>query len=368
MDAAQDLSHKTLVCVIDGSDRHRDIIAQALDPFYTVAAYADSEEALDWLRQTQPALIILDEETKPLGGPSMLEAILRISSQDKPPIVCTSMKADSEFFERAKKRGVAALLTKPFKRSDIIRTISNLVNAKIESKWTDLDQLIRDALYLSSEFFDGLSDLVGSDEVLDVAKAHDACGKIVTAVNAGGAAELLGAIQGHNNYIFMHSIRMATHLAMFGGAIGLKGENLLSLTAGGLLHDIGKVEIPFTILNKPGELSFDDMRLMKSHVERTLSLMSRCNGMPKGAIQVAALHHEKLDGTGYPRGLKGPEINKLARISTIADVYCAMTDSRPYKRPLSSEEALDKMSQMTDWIDPQLLKGFRQFVLDGLRV
>jgi HD-GYP domain-containing protein (c-di-GMP phosphodiesterase class II) len=308
----------------------------------------------------------MDEETKPLGGVSLLEAIFRIPGHHNPSLVCTGVRTDTPFFERAKRRG-AATLAKPFKRSDIIRAISGLVNARVEARWGDLDQLIRDALFLSSEFFDDLLDLAGNDDPMNMGKAQNACGKIVAAVGAGGASEILSAIQGHNNYIFTHSVRMAVHLTMFGSAIGLKGDSLLALTAGGLLHDIGKVEIPFTILNKPGDLSFDDMRLMKSHVERTLSLMSRCTTMPKGVIQIAALHHEKLDGTGYPRGLKGAEINKLARISTIADVYCAMTDVRPYKRPLSSEEALDKMQHLNNSIDVLLLRGFREFVLDSIR-
>ncbi len=171
----------------------------------------------------------------------------------------------------------------------------------------------------------------------------------------------------HDNYSYVHSLRVATFLTVFGQAIGLTGDDLLVLASGGLVHDIGKTSIPLDVLNKPGRLEPAEWAVMRSHVDRTLALLQRQpQPPPHGVLVIAAQHHEKLDGSGYPRGLRGPALNDLARMASIVDVFGALTDRRVYKPPMAPEQALDLMAGgMAAGLDQSLLVRFRGMLLDA---
>lgn len=361
-------SHKSVVCVIDGNSRHQTLIKEALDPFYQILPFANSDEALDWLREHNPSIVIMDEDTQPLSGISLLEAYFRIPFYRRgpnfmrPPILCTSGQKRSAFLKHAHTRGAESILMKPFKRSQVICSISELINRRIEKKWDDLPISPRMALRSTLHLLNQISDGIGGSDPLPETDIAKACKAIAATVKEGHVGALDRALKGHNNYILSHSLRVSAYLTLFGGAIGLEGEALTALTAGGLLHDIGKLEIPFLVLNKPGELSYDEMQMMKSHVARTLRLVSSTPSLPRGVQDVIAHHHEKLDGNGYPQGLAGDDIHKLARLTFIVDVFCAMTDSRPYKPPLAQEAAFLAMGRMKGELDSALLEIFQRVI------
>ena len=135
--------------------------------------------------------------------------------------------------------------------------------------------------------------------------------------------------------------------------------------SGGLLHDVGKMSIPHEVLNKPGRLTPAEFDVMKTHVPLTLAYLAKCPDMPKNIVTIAAQHHEKLDGTGYPLGLKGGQLNELARMASIVDVFGALTDRRIYKPPMDAEHALAIMTgEMATKLDQQLLSLFRSMLMD----
>jgi HD-GYP domain-containing protein (c-di-GMP phosphodiesterase class II) len=176
----------------------------------------------------------------------------------------------------------------------------------------------------------------------------------------------LRGVRGHDNYTYAHSLRVATLLSLFGGNIGLSTDDQSMLATGGLLHDLGKLQIPIRILNKSGRLTKEEFLAMQRHVPATLSLLENCPDLPKGVFIMAGQHHERLDGTGYPNGLKGNQLNQLARMISIVDVFTALTDRRVYKQPMLPEKALAIMSnEMTAHLDMQLLAFFRHMLLDA---
>lgn len=360
------LAHKTLIGLIGGSDKHRTVITESLIPFYRIYTFADSEQGLAWLRADQPLLVILDEDTKPLGGLSTLESLIRLPAARRPQILALGSKADSPFLELAVKRGVGATLVKPFKHSHLLRVVSALINRVVEARWQAAAPAVAAPLARATEVFETLSDLVGLQAVLPTDAILAVGRELAVVARQGLLPELLAALDGHDNYLLSHSIRVAAHLALFGQTVGLKEDSLVALSAAGLLHDIGKIEIPFTILNKPGELTPDDRQVMKSHVARSLNLMARTPDLPPAILAITATHHERLDGSGYPRGLKGEALNKLSRLVGVVDVYCALTERRPYRPPLGSEAALDRMGAMNAALDPGLVATFRGLVRDGL--
>jgi HD-GYP domain-containing protein (c-di-GMP phosphodiesterase class II) len=127
------------------------------------------------------------------------------------------------------------------------------------------------------------------------------------------------------------------------------------------------MKIPHEVLNKPGRLDETELQVMRSHVPKSVDYLELCDTLPKGVITIAEQHHEKLDGSGYPHGLKGGQLNELARMAAIVDVFSALTDRRVYKEPMEPEQALNIMKEsMTSDIDQQLLTLFKSMLLDAV--
>ena len=156
-----------------------------------------------------------------------------------------------------------------------------------------------------------------------------------------------------------HCRRLSYFSVELGIRLGLGRNELLALHRGGYLHDIGKIGIPDSILNKTGELNEDEWRVMRSHVVRGEEI---CRPM-KSLVNVLPIirhHHEKWDGTGYPDRLKGNEIPVLARILQIADVFDALSSERSYKKALSMDQACRQLEKeaAAGWRDPELVPLF----------
>lgn len=214
--------------------------------------------------------------------------------------------------------------------------------------------------------FNDISDHIDHGGPLDYAAVTEACAPLVSAVADHDFRAILDGVKNHDNYSYVHSLRVATLLSLFGYTIGLKGEDLLVLASGGLVHDIGKMSIPYEVLNKPGRLEPAEWEVMRGHVRRSVAYLTEHSHVPPAVITIAAQHHEKLDGSGYPHGLKGDQLNELARMASICDVFGALTDRRCYKAPMPPEEALRIMIEdMRGELDQHLLALFRDMLLDA---
>jgi putative two-component system response regulator len=152
---------------------------------------------------------------------------------------------------------------------------------------------------------------------------------------------------------------LARGSVVFGTALGLNEEQLLALRRGGVLHDIGKLGIPDSILLKNGPLTDEEWVLMRQHTVIGARLCSGLNSM-KLTVPIIRHHHERWDGSGYPDGLKGEEIPYLARIFQIVDVYDALASVRPYKPAWPHEKIIAAMEEETrkGWRDPELMAVF----------
>ena len=136
----------------------------------------------------------------------------------------------------------------------------------------------------------------------------------------------------HGTYTFAHSVNVAILSSLLGVLQKLPKEDLLKLTLGGLLHDLGKITVPHEILTKPGHLSDDEWRLMQGHPDAGRQRLKKMFPNDILLSTIALQHHEHIDGSGYPNHLQGEQIHRYARIVAIADVYDALTSVRPYKR------------------------------------
>ena len=170
---------------------------------------------------------------------------------------------------------------------------------------------------------------------------------------------LMKALEAKDSYTAQHSARVSKYSAMLGLSIGLSKDQLEILKKGALMHDLGKIGVPDQILNKPASLSGAEFLQMKTHPRMTATIMRPLNRFREFA-EIAAWHHERWDGGGYPDGLKGEEISLLARIVAIADTWDAMTGDRVYRNGMPIEKALSIIDAEKDcgqW-DPELIRLF----------
>ena len=362
---ADSITRKGLVCVVDANPAFRAEVGRALTSFYEVSEHSEQGAALEFIAFNPPAAIILDENVIPRGGLPLLREMCCIPVLDRIPVICTATHDRSVFLADASLLGVRTMLVKPFRRSALLRALSDEINGSIEQAWVRIDPVQSAALKLTTKAFNTIADLVAEDGPLPYEMVRDACEPLVVAVRAGKYADMLNAVRDHDNYTYVHSLRVAIFLSVFGHALGIKDHDLMTLAVGGLIHDVGKMSVPYHVLNTPYRLTDAEMEVMRAHVSHASRFLRQGgDGLPRGALTIAEQHHEKLDGSGYPLGIKGGELNELARMATIIDVFGALTDQRAYKVAMEPEQALYIMTQLGPQFDQHLLAMFRTILLD----
>lgn len=164
-------------------------------------------------------------------------------------------------------------------------------------------------------------------------------------------------VEAKDVYTKGHSLRVAELAANVGKRLGLSGEEVEVLYRAGLLHDIGKIIIDTSCLNKPGPLTPEERQEIKRHPETGALILSQME-RTKVLVPLVRDHHERLDGSGYPAGKKGAEIHFYVRILSVADVYDALTSDRVYRRALSREKALEVIGEEVarGWWDPEAFR------------
>jgi HD-GYP domain-containing protein (c-di-GMP phosphodiesterase class II) len=148
-----------------------------------------------------------------------------------------------------------------------------------------------------------------------------------------------------DNYTPLHEDRVATLALQIGRRLGLDAPRLQALHMAARVHDIGKVDIPLDILNKPGKLSDAEFTLIKTHAQTSYEVLNRIT-FTLPVADIVHAHHEYLDGSGYPRGLRGDEILPEARILTVADIVESMSEDRPYRKSLGMPAAVEEISRL----------------------
>lgn len=177
---------------------------------------------------------------------------------------------------------------------------------------------------------------------------------------AKSAAAMIAAtrLKDDGQYIYIHSVAVGTLMMSLARHLGLSEQDVRVAGMAGLLHDIGKLHVPATILDKPGRLNADEIMEIRRHPGLGHRILTDLSDLDPRVLEVCRHHHERMDGTGYPDGLKGDEISQIVRISAICDVYDAVTSIRPYKRAWSPHEALAQMLEWDGHFDPETLRAF----------
>ena len=166
-------------------------------------------------------------------------------------------------------------------------------------------------------------------------------------------------VTSYDYYTYTHSVNVGLFVVALGNRLEIKDENELhSLGWGGILHDVGKMEVDSKILNKDGPLSEDEFFQMKKHPEYGQKILKVSDEIPEASYHSVLEHHEKASGKGYPKGLKLNQISYFGRITAIADVFDALTTKRSYKPAMETFKALSIMKNMKEHFDPKIFMTF----------
>ncbi len=184
-------------------------------------------------------------------------------------------------------------------------------------------------------------------------------------VNTNGVINHIHMVRRQDDYTFHHSVNVAMICGALGKWLGFVGKDLKDLVLAGLLHDVGKTQIPLEILNKPGKLTPEEMEIMRLHTTRGYQLVRDTPSLPSGVAYGILQHHERLDGSGYPLAVSGDKIHKFAKIIAIADIYDAMTSDRVYHRKISPFTVVEMIvEEMFNKLDPEIGTVFLNNVRD----
>ena len=332
------------IFVVDDNDTNLSMAEEALDEQYRVMTLPSAEKMFALLEKITPDLILLDIEMPEMDGFEALQRLKYNTSQVDIPIVFLTSMTDAAIEARGFQLGVIDFITKPFSKPVLLNRIKTHL---------DIDELIRERTEKLQQ------------QTMQLQRLQNGIVFVLADMVENRDHGTGGHIERTTAYIRMLLDAMMVFETY---AAEMVKMDLDSLVSSARLHDVGKIAISDTILNKPGKLTDEEFSIMKTHTiegERVIDQIVSRTGEDEAFLQNAKLfaghHHERWDGKGYPYGLAGVDIPIQGRIMAFVDVYDALVSERPYKKPFTHEEAIKIiMENAGTQFDPVIAQVFNE--------
>jgi putative two-component system response regulator len=313
-------AHKATILVADDDDMNREIFSDILtSQGYKVVCVEDGEQALQAIRDRAVDLVLLDVFMPGKSGFEVCQSIKFNSQTRLIPVVLVTGHSSIDERIRGIRAGADDFLGKPVNSQELIARTRSLLRLK---EYTD--------------------ELENAETVL---------------------FSLALSIEAKDPYTKGHCERLSSYSEALGHRLGLSNEECVALRRAGVVHDVGKIGVPDNILLKSGPLSEEEWEVMKQHPVTGERICMPLKSF-RLVLPIIRHHHEKLDGTGYPDGLKGDRIPLTARVLQITDVYDALVTDRPYRKALPHDEAIRMMhaEAKRGWWDGSLINEFEALI------
>ena len=315
------IPEKQKILIVDDSEMNRAILTGILDDGYDFLEAENGLQALDVLRAHRDiSLVLLDLVMPELDGFGVLSVMGEQHWIDQTPVIMISAESDSMLVERAYQLGATDYISRPFDKSVVRRRVINTL--MLYGKQKHLMRMITEQVYRREK----------SNRLMTGILSH-----IVEFRNAESGP--------HVQHIQTVSELLLRQLARKTDRYALTEDDIALISTASALHDIGKISIPDSILNKPGKLTAEEFEVVKTHAAVGASIlqnlpMTQDEPLIQVAYQICRWHHERYDGHGYPDGLVGDQIPITAQVVSLADVYDALTGERCYKKAYPHETAV----------------------------
>lgn len=297
--------------------------------------FLDPIQAIEWCHQHEPDLVITDYMMPIMDGIAFSYQFRRIPGCETVPILMITANHEVTVRHEALVGGVTDFLNKPLDNIEFLARAKNMLSLRQSHK-----QLAHQAVALAEEIHKATAKIAAREQETIYCLAR--------------AAEFRDPETGD------HIQRMSCYAQQIARCLGLSLEQQSVISVAAPMHDIGKIGIPDAILLKPDKLTPEELKVMQQHPLIGYDLLKSCQSpILKAAAEIAYTHHEKFDGSGYPRGLASQNIPLFGRIIAIADVFDALTSVRPYKHAWTTEEARQFLqSESGTHFDPVCLEAF----------
>jgi len=328
------------ILIVDDEVEITEILADLLSEEYECIRAGSAEEALTRLQESEFQLVISDITMPGMSGLDMIPHVKEIAPDTVVVMISGMQTVESAI--GALRLGAFDYLMKPFD----LRQVEAVVKRALEH---------HDLVVAKQRYENHLEELV-EQRTIELDKALNS----LEAAYRSTLKALTAALETRDSETHGHSERVVTYSLRLGREYGLSSEEMKALEFGSLLHDIGKIGVPDSILRKPAKLTEEEWVRMREHPLHGQQILRGIEFL-QGASRVVAQHHEKWDGTGYPLGLRKEEIDICARIFSVADAFDAITSDRVYRRGKSYEAA---SQELDDWsgrqFDPKVVEAFHR--------
>lgn len=306
---------------------------------------------------------------------------MKIIKTDKPWIKVSFLPDETPFEEKIKllkNYGVKEVYIKSDKDNSTFKSLSS----KFESEFTDfLIKITNDNIELDN-YYPTIEEVVELQQLHSEAKKRTKTlleeARVGNTVNTSAGMDIveefikacfknstlvasLSRLKDFDDYTFTHSLNVSVLSISLGKRLGMNANELRELGIGALFHDLGKMKVPQSILNKPGKLTEEEFEIMKSHPQLGYEILKNDKNIPKNALNCVLQHHERADGSGYPNKLSEINISKLGKITSIVDVYDAITSDRVYHKGMAPHEAI---KLIFSWSEKHFNKIVVKFFVD----